>query len=214
MNDSQAGSKSTARSWRQVSLLHLLIATLAIAAWTAHFSNRYQIARITPKYDRLRNMARELVIEDPSKIAVVALNYNLDVQECWRVYIPCGGFELRLATHGIGVNGPADDYSSVPLPTGEYEIGVTEIEDGQNFRIVALRDGSTFLETQPLSWRNPGSSSSTGHAGTSQQHDGSQPVELLRKRYMVQDPAMPNTWRPPLGPAYGVQLWIQESKTE
>lgn len=209
-------------SWLQVGLKHILLATLLAATWMAYYSNQAKINVMSPQYAQLRAMALELIVRDPSRIAVIALDYNLDVSHSWRVYIPDDGYELCMATRNIGQQGLSADFVKVALPAGNYELGLSEneieedskmvfLKDG--IRIAILKDGKPLLETvEPSDWRGSANSSASGHGNISTQYDGRTPIELLRKKYMVQSPASPQSWTSPTTPANGAHIWIQRTE--
>lgn len=201
------------RSAMQVGLRHLLFATMAVAAWTAHFVNTTAISSLSPKLDRLRKVGRELVIKDPAQITIVSLDRDIDVPLHWNVYIPNDDYELCFSTRNIDGGKYPSEYLSKPLKPGRFELAVREVKIENNYDITLLQNDAKFLNIKESSdWRISSSTFSSGAGIHSQQYDGNAPFDIHRMRFGVPIPGSPNSTTTPSAPSNGMLLWIQKRR--
>jgi hypothetical protein len=211
---------STQRTWRQIGLRRLLILMLCAATWLAYATSQLRLTRMVSKQAMLRELSRDLVIDNPSQFAIVALDSELDASEAWECYVPDNGYELCLATRDIDLAGYPAEHQSVPIPAGRYLIAVKEqtkpakAPDAKEAILITVqRDRQLILEkSEAADWLTTSSSNATGQGSLSQQYDGKTPIDLLRKRIQVR--TSPTTAAPPTGPSNGVLLWIQRMPSD
>ena len=194
----------------QVGLRHLLLVTFCAGVWFAYWTNRVEIARLEPKLVDLQKLSPELRVVDPNRIAIVQLSSPWISIMRWDVYIPTDTVRICIATEGIDHFGVPDNYLSVPLPKGRYEIQLDEQQDANSIRYLVTQNGRSCIDIEKgLTDGNFGSSMSTRVSSQSQQFDGNVPCELIRRRFNVPVPGSPGSSRTPAEPSQGVLLWIQ-----
>jgi hypothetical protein len=200
------------RSRWQFSLRLILLLMAAVGVWTAEIANRYEIASLEKRITAMRPLARELIITDRNKIAVVKLEEHWYDANEWRIYLPPGEYQLRLATQLIPSQGFPEPQQTVRLSGGEFELSLLQKKQGEGHRVQILKDNAVFMTAdEPLSW-DPGSGSSGGgHFTNSEQLKPSEPVVLFRRRFS-QPVGNTGSSTTPQEPCAGVMLWIEPVK--
>src|SRR5690349_19745637 len=99
-----------ARNRWQFSLRTILLIMAAVGVWTAVLINRREIPLLTQRITSMRPLARELVVKDESKIAVVKCEETWYDENEWLIYLPSDNYQLSLATQQI------DQHDKVPEP--------------------------------------------------------------------------------------------------
>lgn len=197
------------KAFVQVSLRTLLLLTAAVGVWVAYFKNRHDTADLAQKITSMRPLARELFVDDPSRIAVVKQEERWYDQNDWKVYLPPGEYRLCLATQNIDEKELAPINQSVSIDPGTHDLALeqTRIQD-KAWRIVVMVDGEEVLRVEePAGWNAGHGSSGGGQFSNSTQLPAHEPVVLFRRRFMV--PTSPSGYAAPMGPCNGLLLWIE-----
>ena len=193
----------------QIGLRHLLLLTLCVGAWAAHWTNQTHIAKLKPRLATLQKLAPELIVSDPSRIAIVQLESKWASDMRWDMYVPSSNYQLCLATRDVAESGYPDLYQNIPLPKGRYELQIQEVNQADGYRIRVTQNEEVLLDIVEATTFATFGSSSSSRSGPSLQFDGSSQIELLRRRFMVPTPGSPGSSSTPPGPTEGVLLWIK-----
>jgi hypothetical protein len=194
---------------RQFSLRTLFLLTAAIALWIAHTKNHYGNVKLAGQIQGMRPLARELMIDDPDRIAVVKHDERWYDQNVWKLYLPSGSYRLCLATKEVGTDGLATINKSVAIDPGTRELALEQQQaNDKSWRVIVTVDGEEVLRAdEPAAW-NPGEGSAGGgDFSRSTQIAPQEPVVLFRRRFMVQATAGSSSI--PMGPCDGLLLWIE-----
>lgn len=208
-------ARSPRASWFQFSLRVVLLLTAAIAVWTAGIVNRREIPPLKQRIELMRPLARELVIQDPLKIAVVKCEELWYDENEWEVYLPEGNYVLAVATQGIDGQGTPLVNQSASLTGGRFRLALTQQRTDRGWRVSVTKDGSELLVAEESTSWHPGHGSvGGGQFATSAQADSASKVELFRRRFTRPVPGKNNTtsYQTPAGPCEGVMLWIEREK--
>jgi hypothetical protein len=132
-----------------------MLFTAASAVWMTYLLNRHYNASLVARIPTMRPFARELVVTDETKAAVVKLEELWPDDDHWDVYLPPGQYRLCLATRGIGHNGVAPVVASQPVEPGRHTIGLALRKGKSGWHVEASCDGATLLTAdETLKW-NP-----------------------------------------------------------
>ena len=101
MESEVKGTKRRGLLGLQIGLRQLLLATLCLGVWFAHWTNQDGIARLEPKLANLQTLSPELIVAEPKKIAVVHLPTPWYSTNRWEVFIPTDMVRICLATEDI-----------------------------------------------------------------------------------------------------------------
>lgn len=112
------------RSHWQLGLRGMILFTAVCAVWMTVLLNRRHNALLEARIATMRPLARELVVEDPAKVAVVKLDELWDDDHRWDLYLPPGRYRLCLATRQIVDQGLAPVVASQPIGPGRHLIGL------------------------------------------------------------------------------------------
>lgn len=195
------------RRW-QLGLRTLVLLLAAIAVWMTYFINRRQIESLAARIATMRPLARELVIDDPRKIAVVKLQELWMDDHRWEVYLPAGQYRLCLATRGVDQTGLAPIVRSGRIGPGRHLLGLEQRREQDGWRVTATWDGTGRLTAEePREWDSGRGSMGGGEFSLSTQLAADQPAVLFRRIFTRQDAR--GQWSIPSGPAEGVLLWIE-----
>jgi hypothetical protein len=197
------------RRW-QVGLRTVFLLMAAIAVWLSYFVNLRYNAELDARIGAMVPLAHEVIVTDPSKIAVVRQDDEWINETRWEIHVPDGAFRLCLATRGIDENGLATIVKSSPISSGTHQLVLTEQRDRNPWRETVLCDGR-----EVITWATPyepkSTRGSTSVAGFSQSKELSadEPVVLLRRRFHQVDASGGTSTSP--GPSDGVLLWIERT---
>lgn len=197
------------RRW-QVGLRTLILLTAAVAVWTSYTLERRRIADLTTRIDTLRTLARELVVDDPSMIAVVKREENWYDENRWEVYLPAGRrYRLCMATRAIPNNALPAPATSAPLEPGRHVLALDKIKDGEGWRVDAACDEKGVASVREAKdWDAGTGSSGGGLHSSSSQSPADKPVRLFHRRFMGPRDANGQSSTPE-GPTEGIALWIE-----
>lgn len=188
----------------------MLLLTAAFAVWFSYFQDRAEIARLGPRVAVMRSLARELIVADVRKIAVVRHGELWWEDKRWEVYLPEGGHRLNLATRGIDGKGLSPPHKSVEIAGGTHQLALEQKLDGETWRLTATLDGRRVLEAaEPKAWDPGAGSTGGGEVSTSTQFDGDEPVVLFRRRFTR--PGTTGPIKPSDGPRDGILMWIEKA---
>lgn len=202
----------------QVSLRGLLLLIAACGIWIAYFKTSSDVLTIQDELSRLRYLARELLIEDPSQLAAVQRG-PMYKQQVWEVYVPkLDGkhFEIRLLMDDIVVTNTFKWNQISPLKQAVLAPGKHTIEhqyysrsEQKNAVLKVLVDGETVIkETRPSDPGDSGRfiiSSSVGSESKSFKNDEIVRLYHLRFRAISKD----GSSSVPKNPRPGILLWIE-----
>jgi hypothetical protein len=184
--------------------------TAAVAAWLNYALERRRVADLSARIASLRPLARELVVDDPGKIAVVKREELWYDENRWDVHLPAGHrYRLRLATRGIADGEFPPAAASAPLAPGRHVVAVDQVQDGEGWRVDVECDGTRLVSVpEPKGW-DPGTGSTGGGLyPASEQFAAERPVILFHRRFMGPSDAQGRSVMPE-GPTAGVMLWIE-----
>ncbi len=186
---------------------------VAVAAWIGLFVERAKIAGLEPRVSALRKDARELVIGDRGKVAVVLLQHDWYDQNRWDLFLPDGAYRLCLGTRGIGKAGVAKPVKVATISAGRHRVELAVSSEDNPWRVSASWDGATLMETtEPKAWKTASCTEGGGEYPVSTQLDPDQPVVLFRRRW-TNTPVKGNQFMSPGSePTEGVLLWIERTK--
>jgi hypothetical protein len=188
----------------------VILLTAAVAVWLTWALERRRIADLTARIASLGPLARELVVDDTGKIAVVKREELWYDENRWDVHLPAGRrYCLCLATRGIdeGVIPPAA--ASAPLAPGRHVVAVDQVKDGDGWRVDVECDGARLVSVaEPKGWDPGVGSAGGGNYPASEQFAADRPVILFHRQFMGprDDRGRSSV---PEGPTAGVMLWIE-----
>ncbi len=187
----------------------MLLLMAIVAAWVPYVRFRQQIPAIEQQIASMREMAYELVIEDPKHIAIVKLPKTWYEEKRWDIYLPEGGYELRLATHEVDASGFPSATEQSLLSAGRHRIEFRQSRKVNCWKFTVMVDDRPSIEAiVDADWdSNHGSQTQTGYGERSVQVAPDKPVILFRRRFM--QPTGGDSSTTPQGPTEGVMLWIE-----
>lgn len=199
------------RSRWQFSLRTILLVMAAVGVWTAVYMNRREIPLLERRIDSMRPLARELLVKDQTKIAVVKSEETWYDENEWLIYLPSDNYQLSLATQQIDQDKVPDQAKTVRLPAGKFRLALTQEKHNGGWRVRVTMDDEELLSIdEPQSWYPGTGSSGGGSYSTSQQIGPPEHVVLFHRRFTRQKVIGPGTTTSqlPMGPSEGVALWI------
>lgn len=192
----------------QVSTQSLILIVALIAVWFTVWINTSQIQLLEARVATASNLARELVVDDPQKIAVVAPLATWSNDDRWRIYLPPGSYRINLATREIDTKGLAPAVATATISHGYHDLAFEKRLEGDTWKAILTVDNKIVLQAEePRGWNlERGYTGTDGHS-VSRQFPADAPLILMRTRF-----SMPNvqgaTTTPP-GPCEGVQIWLE-----
>jgi len=209
-SNEQNGLNLSRRKSLQIGLRHLLVITLCSAVWIAVWINRRRANQLDAKLNDLRIVARELVIKDPTKLAVVYLDPNWFNNHRWQIYLPKTNARLCFGMRGIDSFGFPTMFQSIPLKEGRFELQLENLETDDGFRIHVTRDQELLFDVKETEWRGKSGAMTTWLINPTQQNDLLFPFVLLRERFTAQIVGSSGSTTLPNEANNGILLWIQE----
>ncbi|EAQ81186.1 hypothetical protein [Blastopirellula marina] len=201
--------------WR-FSLYTVMSTTAVIAVWVAYLVTLEETKRMQLQLPGLREVARELQIDDPQQYAVVRHHELSNDDYRWRIYLPPEQkYQLFLATKNVDQNhapqkpkpGPS---IATPIAPGEHELSLRYEKQTEGWIVQVSVDGQIVLEElQPPEWNlGIGSTGGSNFQG-SQQQATDEPLELFDQVFSVPHPESPNS-SSPRDSETGGRLWIEK----
>ena len=195
----------------QVGLRTMFLITAAIAVWITFFINRRENAVLESRIAAMRPLARELVIDDAKKIAVVKLEEHWMDENRWEIYLPDGTYRLCMATRDIDEAGLAPAVKSAPVAAGRHRVELEQTLDNEVRRIAVAWDGTKRREAvEPKGWDPGRGSSGGGQYAVSTQLPADRPAVLFRRKFWAL-PDAKGRMLTPAGPSEGILLWIERT---
>lgn len=192
----------------QVGLRTIFLLIAAIAVWMTVLINGRRNASLEAAIARMRPLARELIVEDPSRIVVVKLEELWLDENRWEVYLPQGEYRLCLATRNVEPDGITRAVTSARLEKGRHRLALDLHPEAGGWRVAVTVDGAERLSVEePKEW-NPGRGSTGGSEGQTPSA-AEKPVVLFRSRFSRPDGR--GGASAPVGPAEGILLWIERA---
>ncbi|APW62261.1 hypothetical protein [Paludisphaera borealis] len=202
-----AGHRPGRKPW-QFGLRTVFLITAAIAVWTAVFANRRESEMLQSRIAAMRPLARELVIDDPNRIAVVKLDELWYDENVWDVHLPTGRYRLCMVTRGVGQEGVAAATKSAPIAAGRHRLALDQTQEGDVRRISVACDGAKLLETtEPKEWDAGVGSTGGSQYSISAQSPADQPAVLFRRRFHLSTTG--GRTSAPAEPSNGLLVWIE-----
>ena len=208
------------------SLWTLLLLIMLAALGLAWQRIRSQNVRLEVDIAAMRRIARELRVEDPTQIAIVARKPTMPGELIHDIYIPPtpSGHKIFVALEGILGHPPGTPSHPAPNATAELTPGKHAIDIQHNQsrdaegvtenEIVILVDGAPVIEMhRPEDWVPSGGWSSMGSYNESKSFSPDEPLDIHRRRF--HKPTSPNSSRsmPNSEPANGILVWIEPAST-
>ena len=192
-----------------LSTLILLIAALAV--WFSIHVNRRRIEALKIRIAQFSELAPELDIADPAKIAILKHAQQGSNLHDWDVYLPKGRYRLSLATRAIVDRGLSAQAKSVSIDSGRHHVSLERASDGKIHRITLACDGKRILVVEePKDWYSERGSTSDILFDRSEQLRADRPVVLCRERFMK--PTSPGVSQSNSEPTEGMLLWIEPDR--
>jgi hypothetical protein len=205
----------------QWNIATLLLLMTAVGIWTSYLRVRSDTDRMDAELDSLRQLTRELVVNDPAQYSIVERHEEWHGDHVWDLHLPEGSrYVLKLATREIAeklmVRGkPRDDFPDtghvLELAAGKHVISLEKTLSAENASARAVVDGELALKVSESSDWCPGSSFGFGGSyNRSTQAPLDQPLELIRIRFYKQLGG--GSSKAPDEPYNGVLLWIERKQ--
>jgi hypothetical protein len=192
----------------QVGIRTLFLLMAVVAVWLAVVINRRQSTYLEDRIRVMQPIARELIVDDPGKIAVVRLDDLWMDENRWDLHLPPGNYRLCVATRGIPGQGLAPVVKSAPIAPGRHRLGMDIHQKGENWPIRVTSDGAELLVIEETKDWARSSSMGGGDFSTSTKLPAGVPVILYRRRYLLDGPTGIGS-NTPDGPTEGLLMWIE-----
>lgn len=209
---------------RQLSLATVMMLVTAFAVTFAWYRSHRQLAIELRSLQAMRSLARELVVDDPTQIALVKRMPTSSKELIFDLYIPpptpeSSNHRLCLALEGItGLRKMATSFpppdQCQPMTPGRHKIEIAiskaDSTDPQSTHevTVLIDDFPVMTATRPLAWHDSGGWSSSGEIETTETYPSSEKVEIIRRRFnrKVGNGSVSVRREEPVN---GVLLWIE-----
>lgn len=186
----------------------MFLLTAVVAAWAPYVRFRQQIPKIRQQIVSLREMAQEMIVEDPNQITIVYLPQTWDDEHQWDIYLPEGNYRMRLAAMEIDDNGFPPEVQQTLLSGGRHRIGLLQSAEEDCWRITVTVDDRPSIETvESLDWHPRPSFPGFGGYENRMQVSADEPVTLFGQQFT--QPTASGYITTPKGPSGGLKLWIE-----
>lgn len=195
-----------------LSTVLLGVATIAVAI--GNWQTDKEIQRLKHQMRGLREVARELVIDDPAMFAVVKRKSQWFGESIFDVHLPDGeSWQLCIALDKVGKVDLADPLARLPLLSGRRAIEVRYEKEKEESIARLLVDGvQVFEEVRPKDWEPRRGSGESAFFNSSTKCDTTRPLVLYRRRF--RPPINPTNPNIPTPPSAGLLVWIEKAKNE
>lgn len=213
-----------ARRRLRFSLGHLFLLITALAIGLAVYRTREELSRTRASVGAMRAIARELKVEDPSRVTAITRLPALPDEMILDVHVPSGTGEessrLCLALEGIlghaNAGGFPEPTSTFALNPGRHKIEIRHLRpastEPNEVHVVEILvdDRSVMRETRPSEWMPVSSWTGSGSITESVSFLPDKPAELHRRRFN-EGTNSGSISKPGDEPANGILLWIDRS---
>jgi hypothetical protein len=103
-DDSEQSAKparGASRARWQMGIRTLILSTALVAVWMSVHLDRGRIAALESRIAAMRPMARELIVDDPTRIAVVRKDELWYDDNRWEISLPEGEYRVGVATRDV-----------------------------------------------------------------------------------------------------------------
>lgn len=211
----ESGGVSTEpkRKSRYFGISTLIVLIAAIAVWFSVHVNRRRIDALKIRIAQFSELAPELDIADPAKIAVLKHAQQGSNLHDWDVYLPKGRYRLRLATRAIVDRGLSAQAKSVSIDSGRHHVSLERASDGKIHRVTLGCDGKEILVVEePKDWYSERGSTSENLFSRSEQLRADRHVVLFRERFFKSTSTGVSFSTPEPKPSEGMLLWIEPER--
>jgi hypothetical protein len=216
-----ANQKEKPRRHLRFSLGHLFLLITALAIGLAVYRTREELSRVRASVVAMRALARELKVEDPSRVTAINRLPSLPDEMILDVHVPPGNTELSsrlcLALEGIQGYGFHSNYpepvTTFGLAPGQHKIEIRHLPadsrkpDEEHVVEILVDDESVMRETRPNEWMPASSWTGSGSITESVSFSPDKPAELHRRRFNEKT-KNGSTSKSGDEPANGILLWI------
>lgn len=214
--DSQATTPPKPSALR-FSLYTLMSATAVFAVWMAYYLTVQETQRMESQLPSLRNLARELYVEDPTWYAAVRPHELSDDDFRWRVYLPPGGkYQLCLADKNFNAySNPKREKPApsivAPIESGEHAVSLAYEKAGEEWTIQVNVDGQVIMqETQPADWNLGIGSVGGSDISNTRQFSTDAPMDLFDRVFNIRDDPDNPYSSSPRNSETGLRLWVEK----
>ena len=181
----------------------MFLLTALVAVWLSCFQLHKKIVWTEQQIASMRSVARELIIDDPTKIAVVRKLEEWSSDNRWEVYLPDGEYAMRLATRKIDPKGFSPVSGETRVRSGKHLVELQQSKGADKHTISILLDGQAAIEVEESRGWNP-RLGATGYVLLAEcvQLPPGKPLVLRRQRFRSAS-GTPNA------PCAGLLLWIE-----
>ncbi len=180
----------------------MLLATAAVATWTAYFAGKAQIVQHKNDIASYRLIEPRLEVADPKQIGAMQMPRWDDAWE-WEVQVPEGTFRLNLAAPDVvenhGVPGLPEADRTTSLTPGRHRVVLEQTKEA----LVWSVDGKA-LDPLPRARPENRSTSWSGSHESGLVQDADKPLELMRLQESDGGSRQPSGVGKP-----GFLLWIE-----
>ncbi|MDA1050719.1 MAG: hypothetical protein O3C40_09605 [Planctomycetota bacterium] len=197
------------RKFLQWNIATLLLLMAVVGVWTAYFRMKSEAVRMDAELDSLRELARELLVNDPSQYAIVERHEEWYGDHVWDVHLPEGDlYVLKLATGEIDPKIFPETEHMVDLAAGQHIISLEKTLRGDHLSARAISDGRLAMHvSESGDWIPSGVGAWGRYYNRSTQAPCDKPLEVIRLYFRKHVP--PGTGMEPDEPYNGVFLWIE-----
>lgn len=218
-------SESTKKRRPRVSLGHLLLLVTAMAIGLAYVRVHADLSDTKVAVRNMRKLARELIVDDPSKIAAITRIPTLPGEHVMDVYIPArprsdGPYQLCFALEDINLSRRSQELllppvGCRPISQGRHSIELRHVkadssDSESRHEIKILLDDEVVMEaTRPPDWMPADGWASTGSMPRTTVFDTSKPAQLHRRRFNWPISGGGSTSGPMDKPGSGILVWVE-----
>ncbi len=192
-----------------LSIRNALLLVAVIGVWTSSWLKSRDVVRLNARIAPLLGKARELVVRDTEKFALIERDSGWKNSHEWSIYVPDGRYELCIATNGIEEEGFLNEgVQTKPIAPGMHLVRLDRLSKNEKGWLVRVEcDGQeAFHLQQPSEWFDEHEMKHDGNQRISEVFPVDQPLELLRRRYVKRGK---NAKDPDIVSKRGILLWVR-----